>query len=258
MSKGVLLIAHNNTVDYYSMAAATAERIKKYLDLPVAVITDRAIVQKLNPVFDKTILVEPDKTNNRAGNAWFNKGRHNVYHLTPWRDTVVLDTDYMVNSKQLLQLYELDTDFACHNKTNWLMEGGIMHYLDGKNIPTLWATVFRFTKTDRTKQIFQVMEMVESNYGHYAQIYGFDPNVYRNDYALTIALKVINGHLWRQEDFISWPLNHVGLDVKIHRDTDAEYTLIHTDAATGKSKWIKIRDIDFHVLNKENFLELCK
>ena len=72
---------------------------------------------------------------------------------------------------------------------------------------TLWATVIMFKKSERAKQIFETLEMVQNNYDHYANIHSFVGGVYRNDYGLTIALKIVNGHSDVPSDYIPWSLS---------------------------------------------------
>lgn len=257
MSRGVVLFAHNNEKDdYYALAVATAKRVNEFLDLPVTLVTDPYTNTGSNYQFDKIILVEPDKSNSRKRSVWINKGRYEIFNLTPYDDTLLIDVDYLINSRQLLAAFNTPGDFSCHRDIKWIMGDGSQEYLHGNVISTLWATVVRFRKTSRTEQLFGMMEMIQKNYDHYAGIYKFMPHMYRNDYALTIALKTVNGHLGVQEDYLPWRLLHVGIDVVVYRDSHTGYTLIATDKSTGKKSYIKVKDLDFHMLNKGNFKEL--
>ena len=104
MSKGVILFAFNSPkFNYYDMAVATAKRINHFLNLPVTLVTDEtSIPTDPNYVFDKTITVTPDKNNKRDWGIWINKGRYQAYELSPYDETILLDTDYLVNSNKLL------------------------------------------------------------------------------------------------------------------------------------------------------------
>ena len=122
MSKGALLFAFNShKYNYYEMAVATAKRINYFLDLPVTVVTDEtSIPDNRDYTFDKTITVTPDKSNRRDWGIWINKGRYQAFELSPYAETLLLDTDYMVNSTKLLTTFDLPTDFCCHNTTIYL------------------------------------------------------------------------------------------------------------------------------------------
>lgn len=265
MSRGALLFAFNSPkYDYYKMAVATAKRINHFLKMPVTVVTDEKSVPKIPDYqFDNVIIVEPDKNNIRDHSVWINKGRYQAYNLSPYDETLLLDTDYMVNSDKLLKLFELNTDFCCHDTTSFLMHPGVaQEVLSAYSFKTLWATVVMFKKTQRAKQIFECLEMVQKNYDHYANIHNFIAGVFRNDYALTLATRIANGHSSPQEDVIPWNLVHVGKNTSVYKNNDdefnTEYTVMYDNWQRGKirKEYCIIKDTDFHVMNKDIFMEL--
>jgi hypothetical protein len=265
MSRGALLFAFNSPkYNYYEMAVATAKRINHFLGLPVTLVTDSSSVpDKQEYQFDNTLLVSADSSNVRDKTVWLNKGRFRAYNLSPYDETLLLDTDYMVNGDTLLKTFDLPTDFACHDTTSFLMHPGVaQEVLSVYSFKTLWATVVMFKKTERTRQIFECLEMVQTNYDHYANIHSFIGGVYRNDYALTLALRIANGHTDRPEDIIPWNLVHVGKNTSVYNNTDeelnTEYTVMFDNWQRGKirKEYTTIKDTDFHVMNKDNFMEL--
>lgn len=267
MSRGALLFAFNSPkYNYYEMAVATAKRINHFLDLPVTIVTnEESIPDNVTYEFDKVILTEADKSNKRDWGMWINKGRYQAYQFSSYDETILLDTDYMVNSKTLLKLFELPTDFACHDTTSFLMHPGVpQEILSGFSYKTLWATVVMFKKTQRAKQIFESLEMVQKNFEHYANIHKFISSTYRNDYALTLATRIVNGQFLPKQDIIPWNLVHVGKNTSVYRNNDdefnTEYTVMFDNWQRGKirKEYTVIKDTDFHVMNKENFMELIK
>lgn len=265
MNRGAILFAFNSEkFDYYKMAVATAKRINHFLGLPVTVVTDENSITDETYRFDTVITVEPDKSNYRENQVWINKGRYQAYEYSPYEETLLLDTDYMVNSNKLLQVFDYYDDFCCHDTTSYLMEpNAVQEVLSSYSFKTLWATAVVFRKTVRTKQIFQCLEMVQKNYDHYANIHNFIGGVYRNDYALTLALRIANGHTDLPRDIIPWNLVHVGnKNIHIYRNNDdefnTEYTVLYDNWTKNKirKEYITFKDMDFHVMNKENFMEL--
>jgi len=265
MSRGAILFAFNSPkYDYYSMAEFTAKRINHFLGLPVTIVTDENTLPEIPKYdFDKIVLVEPDKNNIRDHAVWINKGRYQAYELSPYDETLLLDTDYMVNSDKLLKTFDISKDFCCHDTTSFLMHPkATQEVLSAYSFKTLWATVIAFRKTQRAKHIFQCLKMVQENYQHYANIHSFIAGVYRNDYALTLALRIANGHSTQQGDIIPWNLLHVGKNTSIHANSDSEfnteYTVMFDNWQRGKirKEYITIKDMDFHVMVKDNFLEL--
>jgi len=265
MKRGVLLFAFNSPkFNYYSMAEATAKRINHFLNLPVTVVTDIDSVPN-NPTysFDKTILTVPDKNNKRDWGMWINKGRYQAFEFSPYDETILLDTDYMVNSPTLLKTFELPTDFCCHNSTSYLMYPTAgQEAFNFNSFDLSWATVINFKRTKRAEQIFDCMEMVQKNFNHYGAIYGFIANTFRNDYALTIGLQLVNGHMTCASDVIPWNLIHIGKNTNMYANNSTElntsYTVLLDNWKRGKisKEYITLVDTDFHVMNKQNFLDL--
>jgi len=265
MSKGVLLFAFNSPkYNYYDMAVATAKRVNHFLGLPVTLVTDEHS-QPNNPTyqFDKIVIAKADKSNRRDWGIWINKGRFRAYELSPYDETILLDTDYMINSDKLLKLFDMPTDFCCHDSTSFLMHPtAAQEMLSVYSFKTLWATVVMFKKTNRAKQIFECLEMVQNNFDHYANIHGFISSTFRNDYALTLATRIANGHTAPIEDVIPWNLVHVGKNTSVYKNTDTEfnteYTVLFDNWTKGKirKEYNTIKDTDFHVMNKDIFMEL--
>lgn len=255
MTRGVVMFAHNNgATDYYKMAVYTAKRVNRFLDLPVTVITDPNSVTDDTYTFDSVHYLEPDASNMRSNTTWINKGRYRVYDISPYDETLVLDTDYMVNSQQLLEVFNYSSDIVCHRATRSVLETLQQEQLGKWSAQSAWATVLRFNKTPRARDMFAVMQMVQTNYAHYSTIHRFQKYTYRNDYALTIALRAVNGHIEQREDYLQWSLLHVGLDTAIHRVADTEYVAVRKNKP--RSDYVILRDLDFHMLNKSNYMEL--
>jgi hypothetical protein len=266
MTRGAILFAFNSDkYDYYTMAVATAKRINHFLNLPVTVVTDENSVQDLNYTFDKTIITVPDKTNKRDWGQWINKGRYKAYEFSPYDETLLLDTDYMVNSDKLLKTFDFSKDFCCHDHTEFFMQPNLsQEMLSPFSFETLWATAVMFKRTKKSEQIFESLKMVQHNFEHYANIHGFISTTFRNDYALTLALRLVNGHILQQDNIIPWSLMHVGKNTQIHKNSleflDTEFTIMYDNWQRGKirKEYITIKDMDFHVMVKEDFMELIK
>jgi hypothetical protein len=107
------------------------------------------------------------------------------------------------------------------------------------------------------------MNTVQENYEYYSEIHHFMPYSYRNDYALTIALRAVNGHCERPQDFMRTPLYHVDTLSKVTRvaeEGDTTYKIAKevTINDSRKTVYIKVSGFDFHVLDKNQFLEINK
>lgn len=273
-TRGVVLFAFNSSkYNYADMAVYTAKRVKAFLDLPTTLITDVDTYKTIlddRKVFDGVVEVEPDLSNIKDQTSWINKGRYQAYELSPYDETLVIDVDYLVNSDTLLKTFDLSDTFCCHSNTHMLMHPEAAQEKMGYTYETLWATVIMFKKSERAKQIFETLEMVQNNYDHYANIHSFIGGVYRNDYGLTLALKIVNGHTDVPSDYIPWNLIHVGkntsvypnqVDVKVPCDGDVydfntEFTVMfdHWKKSKVRKEYMLIKDMDFHVMNKDLFV----
>jgi hypothetical protein len=260
MTRGVLLFAFNNAkFNYYDMAVATAKRVNRFLNLPCTVVTDQeSLPETTEYLFHHVKIVKADKSNVRAKEVWVNKGRYQAYELSPYDETLLLDTDYMINSDQLLKTFDI-SDFCCHDTTSFLMQPTMeQEFLSPYSCQTLWATVIQFKKSTKAQQVFECLEMVQNNFEHYAHIHNFIGAVFRNDYALTLALRIVNGHTDDKKDIIPWNLVHIGKGTTAVRNSDTEYTVVHDHWNRGKirKEYITLKDTDFHCINKETFMEL--
>jgi hypothetical protein len=260
--KGILLFAFNtDTVDYYSMAIATAKRANYFLNLPVSVVTDSSVnPNEYDYKFDNLFVVEPDRTNVKGKSIWINKGRYQAYDLTPYEDTIVLDTDYLINSNKLIEVFELNQDFICHNSTHFLFHPeNHQEQISPTAYNTLWATIIGFKKTNATKQLFNCIKMVQENYSHYAYLYNMHTSMFRNDYALTIAHRIINGQHEDKSNYIPWRLVHAGSDITISKVTESEFNteyIMFRKNSKDKNEYIMVNDTDFHCMNKTTFMEI--
>ena len=263
MSKGVVLFAHNNEkTDYYRMAVYTAGRVNRFLDLPVTIITDSETLSTSGApdyTFDRTITIEADRSNSRGKSLWINKGRYQVYELSPYNETLVLDTDYMINSRALLNTFGQPSDFVCYQNSKFLFGEQPNEMMNSQTLSIYWATVMRFSKSNRVRDVFKMIEMVQKNYEHYSNLHKFLPYQYRNDYALTIALRTVNGHLDNQQDAITGRLIHAGSNMTVERIDDVTYNVKAEITSNGNTRqqYIKVKDFDFHLLDKANFMEIA-
>lgn len=260
MTRGALIFAFNNEkTDYVKMAAWSADRIRRHLNLPVAVVTDCNDNGRLQN-FDEVIFA-PSVT---GGTRWFedyastvtwnNAGRVDAYNLTPWDETLVLDADYVICSSVLNSLWGTDSDFLCH-KNAWDAKNGNM--LEGLNtfgrlnMPMWWATVMCFRKSNTAQYIFDAMTMVQQNWQHYRDLYHIDRATYRNDFALSIALGIISGHTGKVDE-IPWSLASVLPDTELTQlDDDSYFALAYTDVS-GVPRTVGIAGTDFHAMGKSH------
>jgi hypothetical protein len=265
MKRGALLFAFNNdAIDYYTMAVKTAKRINHFLNLPVTIVTDKTTPNN-NYQFDKVINVAGDLSNFRDEKIWINKGRYQAYQFSPYDETLLLDTDYLVNSDKLLSAFDYCEDFCFHQNAKYLMFKEAGSDLIGTNtFLTYWATVIVFKKTHRSNLLFDFIKMVQDNYTHYVTLHNCFSTQYRNDYALTIAARTLNGHIRDKSNFIPWDLLHVSNELQLFSKSDKQFNTEFVSVLKTmsdpfepeKTTYLEVKDTDLHMLSKKNFLEV--
>jgi len=257
MTTGALIIAYNNEeIDYVSMAAWSAANIQRHLGIPVALITDRRPADAT--AFDQIILQDRRQDSSRrhfndAGSVtWHNTNRMDAYKLSPWDRTLLLDADYVVASNALAPLLAADQDILAYGRA---------HDVTGRNdfaglnsfgefhMPMAWATAVMFRRSAHAELVFQSMTMIREHWRHYTDIYKCAGSIYRNDYALTIALGMANGH---DIDYPMIPgsLPTVLPDCALSQQDSDNYRIEYTDSE-NRRKWLLLQGCDFHAMNKK-------
>lgn len=265
MTQGILLFARNtDTRSYTEMAQYCATRIKHHLNLPVTLVTD---TDYLDPVFDQIINVETVESQKRSVGGitenWKNFNRWSAYDLSPYDTTILLDTDYICSSPQLLKLLEFKQDFMCHRRRIYLGKQVMTNHVElfGNNIEMWWATVIKFNKSNEARCVFNMMRMIQENYDHYSKLYRFRTAPYRNDYALSIALNTVYGHSIPREVEIPWKLMNVEFvtDIKQWNETGWQLEFDrYVDSDIPKRFKITTHEQDLHMLNKDALFEIVK
>jgi hypothetical protein len=260
MTQGVLIFAFNNEeTDYVAMAEWSAKNICRHLNLPVSIITDS---ECNNDVFDQVIHAQPDTGGTRYFEdynqtvTWHNAGRVNAYELTPYDQTLVLDADFVVAGDMLKKVLNMPQDFVCHKNAFNMATGKLMTALNtfGEyNMPMHWATVMMFRKSNTAQYIFDCMQMIKTNWQHYRNLYGIRQSNYRNDFALSIALGIVNGHT-SKIDAIPWDLLSVmpGVTLSKFNDPNLESYILEYVDDTNKSKQLSFAGMDFHAMGKKH------
>lgn len=261
MTTGALIFAFNNEqTDYVAMARWSAQRIRKHLNIPVAIVTDHTSGPGLEE-FDVVVASHAQAGGTRyfsdydATVTWNNAGRTDAYALSPWDRTLVLDADYVVASATLGNLLQTNNDFMCHSTATDVTTG---KPLDGLNtfgrykLPMWWATVMMFRRSNTAQFIFDSMNMVRNNWQHYRDLYGIDKSTYRNDFALSIALGIVSGHTGVVQN-IPWSLMSALPDTTV-RQLDADFYEFGYNDSDKKPRTVGLAGVDFHAMGK-NHLE---
>lgn len=268
MTHGALIFAHNNTqVDYIKLAVFAAARINKFLNIPVSLVTDSPewlASAYPNHTFDQVI-----ETTNQSGNTkqffdgslysksveWKNLTRYQAYDLTPYDKTLVIDSDYVINSPVLKTAFDRDIDFQIYQKSfdlaGW-RDTSQFERINPYSVPFYWATAFVFQKSTYTRAFFDLLTYIKINWVYFKSLYSIEGSVYRNDYAFSIAIHIMNGKTnggfaTELPGTMSYIIDRdllVGM-----KDTGMQFLLEKKDHL-GEYTLAKTTSLDVHVMNK--------
>ena len=266
MTKGILLFANNNEkVDYVKQAAFVAKRCKTYLDLPVSVVTDSESYAESFEVFDNVIKLNEEslKSNIKTyfdGSLsqyrlhWRNNSRTLSYELSPYDETIVMDTDIIICNDKLKEAFSSLQDFQIYKDSfdlaDWRDQSEFKHISDA-SVEIYWATIFFFRKTKNNDIFFNLAKHIEHNWWHYKSSYQV-PSLFRNDFVFSIAIHIMNGF---QKGTFAAPLpgrlyHTLDRDVVIKLDNNEIIFLIQKENYTGEYTLIKTKDLTIHAMNK--------
>lgn len=270
MTNGALIFAYNNSdVDYIKIANFAATRVKQFLDVPVTLVTNGKewlASQYPNHVFDTVIedLEESELQNKKEfydGSLtskklpWKNESRYKSYELTPYDKTLVIDSDYILNSNilkiafkrdELFQIYKDSVDLSGWRDTTYFKR------INPYSIPFYWATTFVFQKDPIVEAFFDLVNFIKSNWLYFRILYNMGSTMFRNDFAFSIAIHIMNG---KTNGEFATPLpgsmTYVqDTDVLIDMDDVSMKFLVEKQNHLGEYLAAKTNGIDVHVMNK--------
>jgi hypothetical protein len=269
--KGILVFANNNThVDYIKQAYYLALRAKKILNLPTSVVTDSVEYLKTqfpdyDVVFDKVIYQNAkgigskkryyDGSMSHKTLEFKNSGRSNAYNLSPYTETLVLDTDIIIANTQYLQCFKQPFNFLIYKEAYDLAQhrnySEFVHISD-PGIDFYWATCFFFRKTEESKRFFDLLQHIEENWPHYNTVFQTNRNVFRNDIVFSIGIHIMNGY--QQGDFAN-PMPGklyftTDRDILHEIDNNEFVILVEKKGYFGEYLPIRIKNTNLHTMNK--------
>jgi hypothetical protein len=283
-TKGILVFARNNSqIDYIKQAYFLAKRAQSYLDLPTTVVTDSADFLKnqypdWDSVFDEIVHIvwEEDKLVGRAvlspsenknlkkfydGSlvskqlAWKNEARALAYEASPYDETLVLDTDVVICNDNWLKCFKQQHDLLLYKHSTELIDidrGNDLRRISDTSVDFYWATCVFFRKTETNNIFFGLVQHIQENWSHYNNIFQINSPYYRNDYAFSIAVHIMNGYqtgdfakpmpgtlYFSSDRSVLWQIQGESLFVLLEKPLyDGEYTPL------------KVKNCNLHFMNK--------
>ena len=252
MSKGVVIFAFNNElIDYEKIANLNAAMIKYNMDVPVHIITD-------------TGRKAPGKRHYKDYNqilSFNNSLRWDAFNLSPFDETLVLDADYLIMNNRLNAIWGSRNELMLNTDIVPLFKDEFIEHtrLSDFGIKMAWATAIYFKKTELPKHFFSIMKHVSENYLYYRQLYNLSGGLYRNDYAASISLHMLNGFNEWPSDILPLPVNKIVTakpeDQIVEFSAVNEVKVLITNPEKNQFIVNSIKNTNVHFLNKKTILE---
>lgn len=274
MKYGILIYAHNNRkIDYALMSLISGGLAKKYLQVPVSLVTDDSTVDwmkesniydKAQEIFDKIILTDRPKIDNQRrlfdGTTndvvpFINADRYSAWDLTPYERTLLIDSDFLIFSNHLGEYWDVDQDIMIGPAINDICEqsriGYHDRYVSDTGIKLYWATTVMFTKNQNSKFFFDTVKHIKNNYEFYSDLYRFDNRQYRNDISFSIAKHIFDGFETTEQKNLPSVLTVLDKDILESIEKNKlifliNYKLDDNFCATA------IQGTDIHIMNKQS------
>jgi len=281
--RGFLLHAFGSKeLDYGKLAVCCALSIKTNLNNnSVAVVMDEGTKKWLTSsvpkdiikvAFDRIIIPEekfPNGKRRHFDSPWVNfkaefnnQNRVLSYEYSPYDETILLDTDYIIMNDDFDQVWDNNEDLLMNKKAIDLKsnEFGIEDKRISKHgIPMYWATSIYFKKSLFAKEFFRLVEYIREEYNFFQFLYGFKEGFYRNDFSFSIAVHIFNGYYTK--GIKSFPIDSIitsyQKDVIAEMKDSKEFIFMsHNVDEPWKNTLVNIKDINVHIMNKRELLRV--
>jgi len=272
MKKGILIFAHNSReVDYARLSIISGGLAKKYLNVPVSLVTDTTTIEWLkesnmfdlaNSIFEHIIEVGRPATDNlrRLSDGehyktvpFINANRCSAWDVTPYDRTLLIDSDFLIFSDILGEYWNYDSDFLISSAMNDIC-GDRLGVLDkwtaDEGLPLMWATTIMFTKNDNSRLYFDLVSHIKQNYQLYADIYRFDSRIFRNDIAFSIATHILNGFVTGKVQYLPDILTAQDKDLIIKINNQGIRILANSSQHIVGNFFNR----DIHIMNKQSLI----
>jgi len=273
MSRGIIIFAQNNEyVNYAETACASAGYARKNLSLfdEICLITNTETLESnetlINEYFDRVIIssiFQPENirlfkdTTDKLEYAPFkNMGRSEVYELSPYDETLLIDSDYFIMNDVLDQVWDSVNDVMINCKYRDVSERHKenIEYIDNFSIPMYWATVVYFRKSNFAENLFTLVSHIKYNYKYYYYLYNCSGNLFRNDFAFSMALHILNGSV--AFDVPSLPIDYLNnsfdLDDIFRVNSHNDVIMYCADAERITNHLLsRFTNTDLHIMNKK-------
>lgn len=278
MKKGIVLFAHNSRdVDYALISMVAGQLAKKNLELPVTLIADNFTVDwmKTSKVYNKakkifeSIIEIPQPPINNARNLhdglevkkvpFINFNRADVWELTPYDKTLLIDSDFLIFSSALNNYWDIESDVLLAPSMTDIRgdrKGVLDSWVSDEGVPMYWATTVMFNKTKESKLFFETVSFIRNNYELYSEIFRFDNRIYRNDISFSVAKHLLDGFVTSGVNLPSI-LTCQDKDLIHSIDTNGIKVLVNDPLSINNTIICNVKNRDVHIMNKQAIVRIA-
>lgn len=277
MKQGILLYAHNSSdVDYLKIATVAGFLAKKNLNKSVSIITDsdslnfsktQDYYKQFESVFEHIILTDIEHGKNYRNLhdgaesktvPFINHNRPLVYDLTPYDQTLLIDADFLIFTKNFNKYFDLDANLILCDEVYDI--GSRLKYEDyyiSQTGPKMyWATCMLFKKCEYVKIFFELSKYIQENYNYFANVYNYNPKMYRNDVCISIAKHIMDNFQNNDENCFERLNLTIDKDVLVSNKENSLTFLLSYPGDNYSA--CTVRSMDIHIMNKQSILRNFK
>lgn len=204
MSRGYIVIAQNNsTVDYLQQAYALALNLKltqskvDRLTVCVDAETKKKIKSKHKRIFDN--IVDIPWVDDAADHEWKINNKWKYYYMTPYDETVILDTDMIFPTDVshwwdiLCQRDVWSTTKVRTYRGEIVTSNYYRKYFEANNLPNVYTAFFYFKKSELASELFAMTEII---FQHWQRMFfkympAGKPDWLSGDVAFALAMQLL-------------------------------------------------------------------
>ena len=195
-TKGLLIFAKNNEqFNYIKQAEVAALMAKYYLGKPVSLITvEEDYKDNQSNIWDKVIFLNDVEVVNgrgvyvegkRKNITWYNLDRLLAYDLSPYDETILIDSDYLIQNSILNNVWG-SVEPMLMNTTSRVPSRHQEHIYEQvitDGYPNIhWFTVCYFKKCKEAEEWFTLAKEIKENNDFYSTTYNSPYTFYRRVY----------------------------------------------------------------------------
>lgn len=199
MTINFTLFAQNSDVNYVKQAYACALSIKHTNpNSKICLITDDPLTEKQKQVFDYVKSIPWGDMSKKY--SWKIQNRWKIYHITPFENTIVLDTDTLVlddmsNSWNNLQKYDVYyTNSVTTYRGKPVTTDFYRKTFTKHNLPNIYSGFHYFKHSDWSKKFYEHLEIVVKDWKLFYDIFanGIDSQKFLSiDLCTSIVTKIL-------------------------------------------------------------------